>query len=259
MRAEGLAQRTITHRTGTLAAFAKRGLDPCETDAERIASFLASQHVGKATRANHYRVLRAWHLWLIRTDRHDGNNPMDKIKAPRAPRCLPRPCTTKELGRALTYCNRHRTRVMLLLASYQGMRVHEIAKVRGEDVRGGRIRIIGKGEREDRPRLHPLVLAEVPGMPRSGWWFPSYTLPGQPLRSQSVSETVGNALRRAGVDATAHQLRHWFGTNVLVSSGGNVRTTQRALRHADIGTTQIYTLVEDDAVAAAIEGLPNAA
>lgn len=258
MRSEGLAPRTIGHRTGTVAAFERRGLDILGADAEQLVRFLARQPVALSTRCNHYRVLRAWYLWLVRRGLR-GDNPLDLIKPPKAPRGHPRPCSTEELGRALDRCTRRRTRMMLLLAAYEGLRVHEIAKIRGEDLRRGRLTIAGKGGAIASLPLHPLVAAYAAQMPRTGYWFPSYTNPGEPVRSQSVSEVVANALRRAGVDATAHQLRHWFGTEGLRSADGNLRVAQRLLRHACIATTQIYTLIDDAEMTAAVLALPRTA
>jgi integrase len=42
-----------------------------------------------------------------------------------------------------------------------------------------------------------------------------------------------------------HQLRHWFGTNVLRAADGNLRVAQERLRHASPASTAIYTPVED--------------
>lgn len=65
-------------------------------------------------------------------------------------------------------------------------------------------------------------------------------------------------MKRAGVTGTPHGLRHHFGTQVLRASGGDLRTTQRALRHASPATTAIYTQVADEALFRAIGGIPAA-
>lgn len=61
--------------------------------------------------------------------------------------------------------------------------------------------------------------------------------------------------RRAGVTGTPHALRHHYGTQVLRTSG-DLRTAQRALRHASPASTAIYTQVADDALYRAIAGIP---
>lgn len=256
MRSEGLSTRTIKHRLETLTRFAREGLDVVAADSAAIAGFLAPYDWwSPSTRSNYYRALKAWYLWLIRRGIRP-DNPLDLIKAPRQPRGRPRPTTTDQLAAILGTCNRRRTRAMALLAAYQGLRAHEIAKIRGEHVRNGKIKVLGKGSVEAELPLHPLV-AEIAGsFPRIGWWFPSYTRPGHPITSQNVSAVLSQLIHRAGVDATGHQLRHWFGTETLKSSGGNLRTAQEALRHASVATTAIYTQIDDHEVREAIEGLP---
>lgn len=212
--------------------------------------------MGTGSRSNYYRVLRAWYLWLRRRGLR-ADIPTDLMRAPKQPIGIPRPVSTGEFERVLAVCNRRRTRAMVLLAAYEGLRAHEIAKVRGEDVRGGRLRVIGKGEVDDSVPLHPAVAALAGEFPASGWWFPSYDYPGEPVTSGNVSAVISGAFKRAGVAATAHQLRHWFGTQSLRSSGGNVRVAQVLLRHASLATTQIYTRVENDEATAAVLALPS--
>lgn len=258
MLAESLSERTIEHRVETMTRFARLGLDILEADAEAIASFLAEHRAdwrSAHTRSNYYRVLKAWFTWLLRTGRR-GDNPLDLIKAPHVPRSRPRPCTDTELGRVLNVCNRRRTFGMVVLASCQGMRVHEVAQMRGEYLREERLRVLGKGGSDEWIPAHELLLEIAPLFPQRGWWFPNYLGDGGHVTWQSVSEVVGNAFRRADVDPGAHRLRHWYGTNVLKSSGGNVRVAQRLLRHADLSSTAIYTDVDDAALIAAVRSLP---
>jgi integrase/recombinase XerD len=259
MRFEGLRPRTIKHRTETMALFAHRGLDIAGASTEDLVEFVDAMNdahgpTSASTRSNRHRVLRAWFLWLVRTEVR-ADNPLDRVKAPKVPQSEPRPCSSDDVARVLDRCRRRRTRVMILLAAYAGLRVHEIAKVRGEDIRGDWLFVTGKGGVSAKIPLHQLIAAEAPRMPRTGWWFPSYSRPG-PITSQNVSTVIADAMARAGVDATAHQLRHWFGTEGLRSAGGNIRVAQQLLRHANISSTAIYTRVDDDETTAAVAGLP---
>lgn len=74
------------------------------------------------------------------------------------------------------------------------------------------------------------------------------------MRGKSVSDMIATAIRRTGVDATAHQLRHWYGTTLL-EDGADIRVVQELLRHASLISTQIYTKATDARMHAAIRTL----
>jgi integrase/recombinase XerD len=80
-------------------------------------------------------------------------------------------------------------------------------------------------------------------MPPVGYWFPSRTAVGH-VEGSWVSTCIRRALRAVGSTATAHQLRHSFGTAVLRSSH-DLRVTQELLRHSSPASTAIYTQVAD--------------
>jgi site-specific recombinase XerD len=77
---------------------------------------------------------------------------------------------------------------------------------------------------------------------------------GEHMHSKSVSDIIGQAMRRAEVPGTPHALRHWYGT-ILVASGADLRTVQTLLRHANLQTTAIYVQVADEKRAEAIDKL----
>jgi site-specific recombinase XerC len=64
-------------------------------------------------------------------------------------------------------------------------------------------------------------------------------------------------MKRQGLPASLHQARHWYGTNVLRSSGGNLRVAQELLRHASPATTAGYTFITSIERADAVAALPN--
>jgi site-specific recombinase XerD len=61
-------------------------------------------------------------------------------------------------------------------------------------------------------------------------------------------------MTRAGVKASPHQLRHYFGSTLL-AKGADLREVQELMRHSSIASTQIYTEVPDARRAAAIARL----
>ena len=172
---------------------------------------------------------------------------------------MPRPVADEHMPRLLAAANRKKTRAMILLGALAGLRVSEIAKIRGEDfdLRGGQLRVVGKGGVTAYVAVHPRIAELAVTMPRRGPWFPTgkgNSSGRDHILGRSVSSLIGGCMRRASVPGTAHSLRHWFGTT-LVDDGADMRTVQELLRHASLQTVQIYTKVRKVKKAEAINRL----
>lgn len=257
MRAEGLSTRTVTEWPLVVLRAARCShADPTELTTDQLIDYLADLP-SAGTRQTYYTALRAWHRWLLVTGRR-ADNPLDGLRRPRAPRREADPVATAHIDAVLGSGIRRRTRTAVLLGALQGLRVHEIAKVRGEDVDliGGRFRVCGKGGVEVWLPLHPVIADEAKGYPRRGYWFPSHVHPGQPIRRDSLSAAISRAMRRSEVPGTAHSLRHWL-ANELLNSGADARTVQSLMRHASLATVQIYTRVDAGRQRAALDRLPT--
>lgn len=262
MRAAGMSERTVDNRLSLVRFFGRYGdVDPGEADWKALAAFLArdvepGRRVSPGTRQVNHADLGAWFSWLqamgYRTD-----NPVDRLHKPRGVKRTARPITTSQLERVFAACNRRRTRAMLLLGAYAGLRAHEIAKFRGEDIDGEHLVVVGKGAKPARLPVHPDIVAIAPEFPRFGFWFPSYKRPGKPVTAKNVVRVLSELMDRAEVNGTGHQLRHWYGTEVLRASGGNTRVAQELLRHESLTSTQIYTFVDDFERRSAINALPR--
>ncbi len=256
MRAQGLSERVVYERPRVVRSILD-GHDPATVTTATVRTLIAARRADWApsTLANYDTVLRSLFKWLIVEGVRD-DDPMVRMRRPRTPRAEPRPITDEHLRLLLTTRMWARTRVMILLAAFAGLRVHEIAKFRGEDLDpiGGWLHIVGKGAAAANLPVHAEIADAANGMPEVGWWFPSYA-GDRPIRSDSVSTVISKAMARAGIrGGTAHMLRHWYGT-ALVSSGADLRTTQTLLRHASLQTTQRYVRVDDTRRVAAIARL----
>lgn len=256
MRAEGLAKRTIVERPRIV----RRAARACETDPlhftrDQLTGYIADLP-SAGTKQTYFSALRAWHLWLF-ADGRRGDDPMLRMKRPRAPRRTPHPVATDHIDKLLSSGIRGRTRTAVLLCSYQGLRVHEAAKIRGEDVDliSHTLRVVGKGGLDEVIPLHPLIAAEAEKYPRRGYWFPSYSRPGKPVQGVSLSACISRAMHRADIPASAHALRHWYATELL-EAGADVRTVQTLLRHASLATTALYLKVNPQRQRAAVHALP---
>ena len=73
------------------------------------------------------------------------------------------------------------------------------------------------------------------------------TLKGKPLSSQYIQQLVDRLARKAGIEKHVHphMLRHSFATD-LYRETSKIRLVQKALGHANLATTQIYTHIVDE-------------
>lgn len=250
-----LSEPTVNERVRVIAQFAVESPNGAAfAQPIDIVRWLAKHtEWSSSTAATYHSYLRAWYNWLAVMD-YRANNPMIKIATPRYPERVPRPVSDDDLVLLLTTPMHHRTRVMILLAALAGLRVSEIARVRGDDVdvKMPRMHVIGKGGKRSWLPLHPLLVDASSTMPRRGWWFPANSRRlGDHVLGKSVSDIIGQAMRRSGARGTPHGLRHWHGSTLL-EDGADLRTVQELLRHKSVATTQIYTRVTDERRTAAI-------
>lgn len=261
-KSRGFSSRTVKNRVQMLEHFARwleaRGDDNLLTVEEiHLKAFLA-RGILPASMQKNRADLRAFYGFLtdegLRSD-----NPAAKLKSIKVPRRKARPYSPEQIEAMLAAGSYRKTRIMLILGFYHGLRAHEIAKFRGEDVDRYRqqLRVEGKGGVERRVPIHPMLLAELDGMPDEGWWFPSRHPEGH-ISWGTVSTLMRRAKARAGIRVpklTAHSTRHGFAT-YLLRGGADIKTVQELLGHASLATTEIYLEVGDETKTDAVHALP---
>ena len=262
--ARGLSNRTVEERARLVSMVARDlGVPPDQWRAISLTRWLAKYRDSPGTRSTYHSMLRAWHTWLVATGQRP-DDPMAELGPVRSPRRTPRPAANEHIKAMLVRPMWPSTRAMIILAAWQGMRVHEIAHHRGEyiDLHTSTLRILGKGGSDKTIPLSPVAEALVPHFPRRGWWFPApgpnhlYPHGGGHVLPNSISQRIGAVMRRADVPGTPHTLRHWYGTELL-HAGVDIRVIQQLMRHDSLTSTQIYTQVAGEAEATAIRKLPR--
>lgn len=242
-----LASTTISERRRVLTQFHREtGVQPAHATPLDITRWIAGHDTwSDSTIANYCGYLSAWFRWLQGQD-HRVDNPMMKVGTPKSPQRLPKPVSRPNVQKLLSAPTRMTTHAMILLAAVQGLRVHEIAKIRGEDIERDRdaLRIKGKGKKVSELPLHPMVADWSRRMPTRGWWFPSSKYPSEPVQPKSVSRAISDQMKRQGVPGTPHQLRHYFATELL-AGGADIFTVRDLLRHSNVATTAIYAALPD--------------
>ncbi|MGQ0521248.1 MAG: tyrosine-type recombinase/integrase [Actinomycetota bacterium] len=239
-----------------------------------------------ATVARRTAALRSFFAWCYRTQRIAAD-PAALLRPPkkrrRMPRAIDQPTAVRALaaaGEASTWPERDV--VILTLALACGLRLDEIARLRVDDLDGSppaAMIVRGKGDKERRLGLPPVVqdalAAYLPtraarlgtlGLDASTVVVSSRPRPVKDRRGRVVGATVeasrdsviyvvDRVLRHLGArrdGVRVHALRHTFATLGLREGAFSLRQLQVALGHASLATTQIYTEVADEEIAAAM-------
>jgi integrase len=245
-RASGRSAESLRLRRHYVATLAESHPDPWRVSADDLIRFLARPGWMPETRKSARAAMRSFYSWAVDSSRI-GTSPAARLPVVHVPRALPQPAPEKVLAAALEHAE-SRTRLMLLLAAFGGLRRSEIARVRGADLVGGTLHVVGKGGRERLVPLHPALAAELDGC-GDGFLFPG---PDGHLSPQHVSKLMKHALG----DYHAHQLRHRFAT-VVYDRTRDLRTCQELLGHARPETTGRYTAVSVGMLRQAVEALPS--
>jgi integrase/recombinase XerC len=189
-------------------------------------------------------------------------NPAKPLRSPRRPRKLPKFLTGEEIARLLATPQERRPgglrdRAILELMYSSGVRVRELVSLDDTDLdlRGGTVRVRGKGRRERLgivgSHARAALSAWLAARPRPGGGrTASRTQPlftnrfGGRLSVRGVARLLEKHLAVAGLSrrASPHTLRHSFATHLL-DAGADIRSVQELLGHKSLVTTQIYTHV----------------
>lgn len=186
-------------------------------------------------------------------------NPAKPLRGPKRARKLPRFLTGEEIGRLLAapqprQAGGLRDRAILEVMYSAGLRVRELVGLDDADLdlRGGTVRVRGKGRRErlgivgtHARRALESWLAARPRAPAGSRTTPLFTNRfGTRLSVRGVGRLLEKHLLTAGLAgrASPHTLRHSFATHLL-DAGADIRSVQELLGHKSLVTTQIYTHV----------------
>lgn len=197
---------------------------------------------------------------------HLDHNPVALVRSPRQPRHLPRPVDVDRLANFLDTPHDGsplavRDQAMLELFYSSGLRLAELAGLDLDDLRDERVRVLGKG---GKPRQVPVgsrahqALQAWTGV-RAAMAAPGETAlfvgkRGTRLGHRAIQQRLALIARRRGLDEHLHphRLRHSFASHLLESSQ-DLRAVQELLGHANLSTTQVYTHLDWQHLAASYD------
>ena len=223
-----------------LAKFALKYPDlPLEP--EPIEEFLSGVTGQPETRHGYYRSLKALYRFISRRRRFD--NPLDLIDPPTCPRKVMPTLEPRQMLELLNLAASIRDRALISLYLDNGVRVGESISLRKQGIGEDTIRVDGKTGQREIPiseETRRLLLSLVSTNGKGDYVFTNER--GQPLTRHGVYWIVRGYMRKAGIQGPklgSHRLRHTFGRGFLVN-GGDMRSLQEILGHADIRSTQKY-------------------
>jgi integrase len=212
-----------------------------DVDAEAVIDWWATTaHLAPASRRAHLQAVRGYCQWAA-TMGLRADDPTRAVRAPTLPRTAPKVLTAAQVARLRSAPMSRRERLMVGLMLDLGLRVGEVARLRGEDVADGLVTIHGKGGRVDRLPM-PAHLAAL--MPTSG-----RVVDCPPAR---LSTRTARLLERCGVAGhTAHSLRRTAATR-WAADGVAPHVIAALLRHSSVSTSAHYVNVSADDLADAV-------
>ncbi|MEK0083608.1 site-specific tyrosine recombinase XerD [Benzoatithermus flavus] len=274
----GAARHTLDAYRRDLADFAgfltRRGGALPEATGDDIRAYLAdlaARGMRSSTTARRLAAIRQYYRFLYLEGRR-RDDPTTHIDTPKQSRRLPKLLEEEEIealiaaARAKEGPEALRLVALLELLYATGLRVSELVGLPLSALAPDRtvLTVRGKGNKE---RMVPVGSAArealaawlgvrpyyvtEPG--RQRWLFPSRGRSGH-LTRQRVAQLLKTLAPEAGIDParlSPHVLRHAFASH-LVAHGADLRAVQAMLGHADIATTQIYTHVQTERLAAVV-------
>ncbi|MGP6206898.1 site-specific tyrosine recombinase/integron integrase [Cuniculiplasma sp. SKW3] len=254
-----IAERRSPYTVKQYSFFAKMFLDfsskrlrECtQKDIESFKLFLATQK--RYSKNSQYLAIKAIkHMYI-----EMGLNVPKNLEAPKRSKKVPVYLSKGEVESILRM-SRNDIIIYTIINTflYSGMRVSELCSLRNEDIdfESGSIRITsGKGDKERIVLVPEEVLTILKEYAKwkisenriSEYFFVSGKM-GK-YHPSTVEKMIREIAKSSGIGkrVTPHTLRHTFATSIL-KNGGDIRFIQRMLGHSSIGTTEIYTHIDDE-------------
>ncbi|MBA7586075.1 Tyrosine recombinase XerC [subsurface metagenome] len=236
--AANLRPATISWYKDRLLPFA-RSCPTLPRRPEPIECFLATVQGSPETRWGCYRALKTFFRFM--SSRHRIPNPMDAMDPPRRPKILMATLEPNELMRLLQSAQDPRDRAILTLLIDNGVRAGEVCSLLKHNIKQETVVVYGKtGWREvpisDETRR---LLLQIAAISPDDHVFHGHK---GPITRHLIYAIVRRHMEQVGIKGPKlgpHRIRHGFGKNFLMS-GGDLRSLQEIMGHADVKTTEKY-------------------
>ncbi len=214
--------------------------------------FPIKDHLKRTASTTYSRKLVIWRSFL-KTCPEPWTHSLDSIALPKIRRKDPIFLTDEEVFLLEQACYKSpqmtRDRLLVAFALQLGLRISEILALKFQDIEGDWLRIIRKGDKEQRLPLAPSLQSllrqwsEELGAGSNDWIFPGTARLGlsEPLTARAAQILLHRLAKLAGIQKKfgPHALRHTFATK-LASTGVNLVALKEILGHEKITTTERY-------------------
>ncbi|MBD5099417.1 MAG: tyrosine recombinase XerC [Clostridiales bacterium] len=221
-----------------------------------------------SSRARKVAAIRSFYKYLVVKAKLLDESPIQELDSPKMRQSLPRYLTLDEsiqLLESIDGDNAERDFCIITLFLNCGVRISELVGLNLSDIRGDRLRVLGKGNKERVVYLNAACQAAiedwlavrvqpVPADANALFITRKHTR----ITKAGVHYMLKQRFTAAGLDSSkysAHKLRHTAAT-LMLQNGVDVRTLQEVLGHEHLNTTQIYTHVDSDALRDAAQSNP---
>ncbi|MCM2253357.1 MAG: tyrosine recombinase XerC [Ramlibacter sp.] len=249
---------------------AQAGLALTQVQTAHVRRWVAQMHAAGRSGRGIALILSGWRGFYAWLGRHGlvQSNPVQDVRAPKAPKPLPKALGVDDSVRLADYVNEDgdpwldaRDAAIVELLYGCGLRVGELVGLdaaagpaaRGwVDLQSGEAHVLGKGGKR---RTVPVGSKALEALARwlavrgHGAREGSAALfvgrRGTRLTAQAIWQRLQRRSLMAGLATPVHphMLRHSFASHLLQSSG-DLRAVQELLGHANITTTQVYTRLD---------------
>lgn len=230
------------------------------------------------TIGNEIRCLRSFFQWVT-AEEIIVKNPMAKIDSIKIKKKQKEALTEFEIEKLRAAASDEREKAIIEMLLSTGCRVSELVQIRLEEIRGERVLIHGKGQKDryvyinakamfaiaayqakrtdDNPYLFPGCQSVSEILEKEGreklkcWWADAENLTGGHISAGTIESMMRKIAKRAGVQkANPHKFRRTCATLAL-RRGMPIEQVSKMLGHEELGTTQIYLDLAEDELALA--------
>ncbi len=240
------------------------------TDAYQFLIYCKNErHNSDTTRARRVIAIRRFYAYLSENLGVIENNPMKNLDIPKTKKALPKYLTLEEAEKLLSVINgpyKERDYAIVTLFLNCGMRLSELVSINYNDIKeDGSVIIKGKGNKERKVYLNQACLDAViewlKKRPNDNVKDRALFLSSrnQRISPKTVQHMVYSYLDKAGLGdrgLSVHKLRHTAATLMYQHGNVDLLLLKEILGHENLGTTEIYTHLSNDATKKAIESNP---